>query len=395
MRVATSQMNAQGLAALQRQQAQLLRTQTQIGADTRLLRAADDPVAAGTASRLDAHRQRLDDQARAATFARHRLGLEESALAEAGDLLVRARELTVQANSGVQSAESRRAIVVELDGVFEQMLSLANRGDGEGGFLFGGAETRQPPFASAGSGVRYQGGGEAARLQISDTLSVDSGDAGDQIFTQLRSGNGQLSLSAAAGNTGTAAPSVLGPTQQAWANGPYTLSFDATGYTLRDGGGVTVTSGARDGNRVQLGDLALTFNSPPADGDQFTLAPAASQDVFATLRQLRDLAAASPASGAERARQQTALFDGLGALEQAETRLSEVRARVGTRLQAVDRAESEREANRVQIDQTLATTRDLDLAEAATRLNRQLTAVQAAQQSYLRIQGLSLFDRLR
>jgi len=37
---------------------------------------------------------------------------------------------------------------------------------------------------------------------------------------------------------------------------------------------------------------------------------------------------------------------------------------------------------------------DLDLTEALTRLNLQMTALQAAQQSYVKVQGLSLFNFL-
>jgi flagellar hook-associated protein 3 FlgL len=43
----------------------------------------------------------------------------------------------------------------------------------------------------------------------------------------------------------------------------------------------------------------------------------------------------------------------------------------------------------------LASVRDLDYAEAITRFNRQTTALQAAQQSYVQIQGLSLFNYIR
>jgi flagellar hook-associated protein 3 FlgL len=39
--------------------------------------------------------------------------------------------------------------------------------------------------------------------------------------------------------------------------------------------------------------------------------------------------------------------------------------------------------------------RDLDYAEAITRLQQELVTLQAAQQSFVRIQGLSLFQFLR
>jgi len=37
----------------------------------------------------------------------------------------------------------------------------------------------------------------------------------------------------------------------------------------------------------------------------------------------------------------------------------------------------------------------LDYAQAASRLNMQMTGLQAAQQSYVKVQGLSLFNYLK
>jgi len=42
----------------------------------------------------------------------------------------------------------------------------------------------------------------------------------------------------------------------------------------------------------------------------------------------------------------------------------------------------------------LSDIQDVDYAEAISRLNLQLTALQAAQQTYVKVQGLSLFNYL-
>lgn len=42
----------------------------------------------------------------------------------------------------------------------------------------------------------------------------------------------------------------------------------------------------------------------------------------------------------------------------------------------------------------LSEVQDLDYAEAVSRLNQQLLALQASQQSFIKVQGLSLFDYL-
>jgi flagellin-like hook-associated protein FlgL len=43
------------------------------------------------------------------------------------------------------------------------------------------------------------------------------------------------------------------------------------------------------------------------------------------------------------------------------------------------------------MSETLSSARDLDYAEAAMRLQTQMASLEAAQRSYLSIQGLSLF----
>ncbi len=71
-----------------------------------------------------------------------------------------------------------------------------------------------------------------------------------------------------------------------------------------------------------------------------------------------------------------------------------VRADVGARLNAVDVEASVSETRALQVETTLSSVQDLDYTEAVAQLNLQLAGLQAAQQSYVRIQGLSLFNYL-
>jgi flagellar hook-associated protein 3 FlgL len=55
----------------------------------------------------------------------------------------------------------------------------------------------------------------------------------------------------------------------------------------------------------------------------------------------------------------------------------------------------ERSAQSLQLKTTLSELRDLDYAEAASRLTQQLTTLQAAQQTFVTVQGSNLFSFLR
>ena len=75
--------------------------------------------------------------------------------------------------------------------------------------------------------------------------------------------------------------------------------------------------------------------------------------------------------------------------------MGSVRSEVGSRLTEIDETTDSRDAQNVQLSQSLSDIRDLDYAQAVTQLNLQLAGLQAAQSSYTKIAQLSLFDYLR
>ncbi|HEC20394.1 MAG TPA: flagellar hook-associated protein 3 [Gammaproteobacteria bacterium] len=81
-------------------------------------------------------------------------------------------------------------------------------------------------------------------------------------------------------------------------------------------------------------------------------------------------------------------------LKLAMDHLVAFRAQTGARLNAIDNHRALNEDIILQGQKTLSSIEDLDYAEAVSRLNLQLTGLQAAQQSFTRIQNLSLFNFL-
>lgn len=72
----------------------------------------------------------------------------------------------------------------------------------------------------------------------------------------------------------------------------------------------------------------------------------------------------------------------------------DIRSRVGARLNSIDDQTNLNEASILQVRETLLGIQELDFADAISKLEQQTTSLQAAQQSFLRIQGLSLFNFL-
>lgn len=81
-------------------------------------------------------------------------------------------------------------------------------------------------------------------------------------------------------------------------------------------------------------------------------------------------------------------------LQKAMDHLSGFLSKIGGRLNAID---SQKQLNSdivVQGKTTLSSVQDLDFAEAVSRMNQQLTSLQASQQSFAKVQNLSLFNYL-
>ena len=85
----------------------------------------------------------------------------------------------------------------------------------------------------------------------------------------------------------------------------------------------------------------------------------------------------------------------LSDIDAAMNQISNVNAEIGGRINAIDSQKDINDQYSVQLAGTLSQLQDLDYASAVGNLNIQLTGLQAAQQSFQKIQSLSLFNYLR
>jgi flagellar hook-associated protein 3 FlgL len=79
-------------------------------------------------------------------------------------------------------------------------------------------------------------------------------------------------------------------------------------------------------------------------------------------------------------------------VDQALGNVLDVRTQVGSRLAAIETQLDSNGAMALTLQSTLAQIQDLDYAEAISRLSAQATTLEAAQQSFIRTQQLSLFN---
>jgi len=84
----------------------------------------------------------------------------------------------------------------------------------------------------------------------------------------------------------------------------------------------------------------------------------------------------------------------LNNLDRNLNNVNEIRARVGARLNSTEDQTNINESSLLQVRQTLSDIQDLDFAAAVSQLEQQRISLEAAQQSFIRIQSLSLFNFL-
>lgn len=395
MRVSTQGSYLTGLTAIQRLQAALDQTQRQISSGRRILKPSDDPIAASRSLEIRESLSRLTQFDRNAGIATNRLAQEEAALTSVNDVLQRVRELALQANNATQSNESRGQIGVEMRQLLDNLVQLANQKDGNGRFMFAGNLEEVVPVTRGAGGYQYNGDQGQRLLQVGESRQVADGDPGADVFFRIRRGNGDFVLSPAVGNAGSGVlggGSVIDPT--AWVPDQYTVTFTAAdAFEVRDSGGTLVSSGTwQDGDNIRFNGIEFKLNGAPAVGDIFNVEAAGFQDVFTTVERLAAAIDSNVVDDTSRAAMSNEINAGIIDVDRALGNVVDVRTRVGSRLAVIEKQVDTNGAFALTLQETLAGIEDLDYAEALSRLSLEATTLEAAQQSFVRTQQLSLFN---
>lgn len=133
-------------ASVARVQKDLLEAQRQVATQRRVSVPSDDPASAATIMRLRSDLAKLDSTAKTVRYAESVLRTQDGALANAGAILERAKELALQHASTLISASEREAAAQEVAELEKAFLATANS-ELAGRYLFGGLVSGgDPPF---------------------------------------------------------------------------------------------------------------------------------------------------------------------------------------------------------------------------------------------------------
>ncbi len=380
------------------QQAAASKTQQQIASGKRILTPSEDPVGSARILALSQSVTVTDQFQSNINVADGKLRLEESALQSVTTVLQRVRELTVQGNNDSNTVQDRDMIAVEVRELLDELLRLGNSQDEAGEFLFAGYKTQTQPFAVAGATFSYSGDQGQRLVAVGPGRQIATGDSGSDVFMNIPNGNGTFVAAANGANTGTGIIDQ-GSVVTTFVPETYTIAITEPtpgNFEYSVTGSVSGVIAANvpyvDGQAITFGGIEVTISGAPAAGDSFTVQPSTSQSLFDTVQAIAVELESGGGSPAADALLHTNLGRALSELDQGLENVLQVRASVGARLNSTD---DQREINadfKLQLEQTLSEVQDLDYAEAISRYELQLIALQAAQQSYAKMQGLSLFN---
>ena len=409
MRISTLQAFNNGVAGLQRNYANATRTQEQISTGNRILTPADDPVASVRLLQLEQQQNVLGQYNANLTAAKNSLTQEEVTLNSVNTVLQRVRELAVQAGNGGLSAEDRKSIAAELTEREDELLSLMNTRNARGEYLFSGFQGKTQPFVRDGGGsYSYQGDEGQRKLQIASSLNIAISDNGKSIFENVTNA-GRLEVDDP-NSLGFPVSSPLVGDEVAFSNyRGIRIAFDPVVegkyqvFGMPKDGGAEVSLGTSNldndndsDDKLVYGGVTLFIGGQPPTGSEILVqgkVPVAEkQGILDTIANLRSaLEEPTTSSGGVRDAVAVALTN----LDHGMISVDAARGNIGARLNVIETTQTDNEDVTLVNKSVQAELRELDYAEALSRLSFQTVILEAAQQSYVKISGLNLFNAMR
>jgi len=191
-RVTEGSIHTRVLANLQRNLGKGEKILEQMASGKLINRPSDSPTGTVSSMQLRAEARSNDRYTRNAEDGLGWLSTVESTLSSTSDLVIRARDLTVQGlNAGASGPQANEALAVEIDQIRESMIAQSNT-NYLGRPVFGGSTAGSMAYSPDGSYVggtgqtmRTVGAGSEVRVDTTGPEAFGSGDS--QLFTVLKS----------------------------------------------------------------------------------------------------------------------------------------------------------------------------------------------------------------
>ncbi|MBR9911604.1 MAG: flagellar hook-associated protein 3 [Gammaproteobacteria bacterium] len=421
MRISTLQMYTVANSSIGEANREIAKTQTQISTGQRVLTPADDPVAAVKMMELDHNLARLEQYQKNIDIAENNLSLEESTLDSVLNLIQRVREVAVQAgNTAVYTDSEYDAFASEIDARISELQSLMNTQNASGDYIFAGYKGGDKPFVGdANFGFAYQGTDGQVSIRISDNAAVATSDSGKKVFVDIPAAHNTVTTAANSANRAVP-PAVISFGQivdqedyDAFYPEDMVITFQDDASVAPPGKNFTITERStgnvigpyenypyNPGDEIVVHGVSVTIMGAPAsangtaEGDKFFINSAPNQDILTTLARFSDAMKRVDGTQESKGFLSDIVADTLDNLNNAQVNILETTSSLGARFNTLESTRELHQDTELLSQEILADLRDLDYAEAASRLSAQTMILQAAQAAFTRVSQLSLFSRL-
>jgi len=391
---------------------QFYETQSTVSSGKRINKPSDDPIGVGKVLDYRKTLGAIDQYNSNVAYGESWLNVTDSTLDTVGDLLIKAKELVLSQANATTSVDAREVAAEEVKNIYDNLLQLANTKLGNS-YIFAGHKTDTPPFSrdddynatynsdaevtditcGAAAGL----GGTYFTLSSPSTdyyvwydfngVSADPGVAGTGIEVDIATGDTANDVAAATASAidavvglGAASIAAIVTVTNADAGAAVDAADGDTGFLPFD----TTTQGT-DGHIGEINiivgeNVEIGIN---ANGEELFLSEV---NIFDVLKNLK--------VGLE-TNDSAAIFNQIDLLDDAHSQILEIRAREGTKLNRLEATENHWADFKLNIQQMLSDTEDVDMIKVAIDLASQEAAYQASLAAAAKIIQPSLIHFLK
>ena len=408
MRISTAQLYNRSIQSVLDNQANLSDTQAQLSSGKKFLRPSDDPVGASQLIRLTEDIDLLQQYNKNNTQLTNSLEQEETVLSSIDNAVNRARVLMIQSGNGIINSNDRKSIAIEMEQIRDHTFELMNSRNPAGEYIFAGFQSDSPAFsfnASAlGNKYSFEGDQGENKIKVSDTITLQANTSGRDVFEDVFS-QYKATITGSVGATSSELSMQEKTDFDKFHSANYdavtavnnefkvTLLSDTQAQITNVGtGDIIDTVDFSSGDAFLFNGLEIKIEGNTGDTIDFQLDPPEKKNIAETLN---DFINALYDKGISDSDFDIALADALVSVDNSLSTMGEAIAAIGGRMNV---AESVLTLN-LDLDITHRSARsnieDVDYAEAVSELSRQEAALQAAQATFARVTGSTLFDFIR
>jgi len=400
---------------LKRQEENLSNINSKMGAQTRLLRLRDDPVAASHAVRYESYLARLERFEKNTELSMEHYDNTYDFLNETNSILQRMRELAVTGSHGTNSPEELKIMAVEVNELLKELVAISNVVGPDTRQQFAGDKVFTEPFRivegtveggpeSMVVRVEYRGSGAVRRAEIGDNMFVELDMGGDeafwaekmQIFSTVDATDYRVQeagsflidgveISAEVGDT---LPALVAKINDSSAPVKAYIDPQTRGLVLEGTNAHLIRAEDKVGGATVLRDLGIIAGNLQNNAPNWsTAARVYGGSIFDMAIRLRDAML--------RGDQDFIGSQGIGGMDLALGNIAYRIADIGSRQERAEMARDRIGQQKLHVTGMINRETGLDVADAAMELNMAKTAHQATLAAAARILPRSLLDFLR